>query len=210
MRRYAPGRDDEVTSLHDERLDKIVQVLRHHRAETVLDLGCGAGELLARLASEPAFRQIVGLDISLAALSTARDLLERLGHPADGSRLSLSHASFTEASDDFRGFDAAVMLETLEHIDPQRLSVLEKAVFGGFRPTLVIVTTPNREYNVLHGLPQGTLRHRDHRFEWDRDKFRQWATGVAGRNGYQVTFDAIGPVDPLYGSSTQMAVFSCP
>lgn len=209
MKRYASGRDDEVTSLHEERLEKIVQVLRHHRAETVLDLGCGAGELLARLASEPTFRQIVGLDISLAALGTARDLLERLGHPADGSRLSLCHASFTEASDVFRGFDAAVMLETLEHIDPQRLSVLEKAVFGHFRPRLVMVTTPNREYNVLYGLPQGALRHRDHRFEWDRDKFRQWATGVAGRHGYQVTFDAIGPVDPFYGSSTQMAVFSC-
>ncbi|BCA79908.1 methyltransferase domain-containing protein [Desulfuromonas sp. AOP6] len=209
MRRYAPGRDDEVTSLHDERLEKIVQVLRQHRAETVLDLGCGSGELLARLALEPSFRKIVGLDISLEALSTARDLLQRLGQSADGRRLSLCHASFTDASDEFSGFDAGVMLETLEHIDPQRLSSLEKAVFSGFRPSLVIVTTPNREYNVLHGLPPGALRHRDHRFEWDRAKFRQWATGVAGRNEYQVAFDTVGPVDPFYGSSTQMASFSC-
>ena len=208
MKRYAPGRVDEVTSLHDERLEKVVRVLRHFRAETVLDLGCGAGELLARLAMEPVLRKIVGLDISLEALGTARDLLQRLGQPADGGRLSLCHASFTEASDEFSGFDAAVMLETLEHIDPQRLSVLEKAVFGGFRPSLVLVTTPNREYNVLHGLPEGALRHRDHRFEWDRAKFRQWATGVAGRNGYRVAFDTIGNVDPLRGSSTQMANFS--
>ena len=71
----------------------------------------------------------------------------------------------------------------------------------------MIVTTPNQEFNVLHGLPPGAFRHPDHRFEWSRAKFRAWATGAAERNGYAVSFGDIGECDPLRGSSTQMALF---
>jgi small RNA 2'-O-methyltransferase len=110
--------------------------------------------------------------------------------------------------DDLASFDAAVLVETIEHIDPQRLTAVERAVFGGYCPGLVLITTPNREYNVLHGLPEGALRHRDHRFEWTRAKFRSWSEGVAKRHGYRVVFDDIGPVDAELGSSTQMATFS--
>jgi hypothetical protein len=88
------------------------------------------------------------------------------------------------------------------------LSAVEQAVFAGYRPKTVLVTTPNREYNVLHGMPEGAMRHRDHRFEWSRGKFRTWSEGVARRNGYRVVFEDIGAVDPLLGGSTQMATFS--
>jgi hypothetical protein len=72
----------------------------------------------------------------------------------------------------------------------------------------VALTTPNREYNVrLDGLPAGGFRHRDHRFEWTRPEFEDWAGEVAGRFGYGVRFLPVGPEDPEVGAPTQMAVF---
>jgi small RNA 2'-O-methyltransferase len=197
-----------VTELHDERLETVVQALLKSRSESVLDLGCGPGELLVRLAVEGQFKRIVGMDTSLEALADARHLLGIGEYDNGNSRLSLYHASFTSYVEDFAGFDAAVLVETIEHVDPNRLSSVEQAVFAGYHPQTVVVTTPNREYNVLHGLAEGVFRHRDHRFEWTRLKFRGWADGVANRHGYRVVFDDIGEVDPALGSSTQMATFS--
>ena len=197
----------ESTSLHKLRLEKVMETLVASAAERVLDLGCGPGELLLRLAAEPQFKRIVGMDTSLATLGAARQ------HPGLQSglaagRICLWQASFTTCVEEFAGFDAAVLLETIEHVEPNRLSAVEQAVFAGYRPKLVVVSTPNFEYNELHGLPPGALRHRDHRFEWTRAKFRAWAEGVARRNGYQVIFDDIGSIDARRGSSTQMATFS--
>lgn len=202
--RPADPRAELVTALHEERLEKVVRTLLESGAESILDLGCGPGELLARLAGEGQFTKIVGVDTSSEALDAARQLLTG----AARERVKLVNASFTTVEEDLVGFDAAVLVETIEHIDPQRLTSVEQAVFGGYRPATVIITTPNREYNVVHGMPEGALRHRDHRFEWTRSKFRTWSEGVAKRNGYRVIFDDIGPVDAEFGSSTQMATFS--
>lgn len=122
-------------------------------------------------------------------------------------RIELVHGSFTDATLLLQGFDAGVMLETIEHVDPGQLSLVERAVFDSYRPTHVLVTTPNREFNVLHGLPPGAFRHPDHRFEWDRSQFRRWALGIASRNGYSVRFNDIGPPDVLFGAPTQLAAF---
>lgn len=197
-----------ITSLHNERLEAVVRALLESHSESVLDLGCGPGELLARLAGEKQFKKMVGIDTSLEALAAARQLLALEGDDGKEKRLLLYHASFMSFIEDFAGLDAAVMLETIEHVEPHRLSAVEQAVFAGYRPGTVLVTTPNREYNVLHGIPDGVFRHRDHRFEWTRTKFRGWAEGVAGRHGYRTAFDDIGEVDPALGSSTQMATFS--
>lgn len=196
-----------ATSLHAERLDTVVQALLACGAESVLDLGCGPGDLLVLLAREQQFKRIVGMDTSLEALSTARHRLI-LEPGADAGGPGLCQASFTTFVEEFVGFDAAVLVETIEHVAPHRLSAVEQAVFAGYRPKTVLVTTPNREYNVLHGMPEGAMRHRDHRFEWSRSKFRTWSAGVARRNGYRVVFADIGAVDPLLGGSTQLATFS--
>lgn len=195
-----------LSDLHEERLETVVAALLRSGAQSVLDLGCGAGELLVRLAQHEQFRKIVGIDLSLEALLAAQALVDA---PLDEvvSRVSLLQASFTRPDSRLEGFDAAALVETIEHIDPGRLSTLEHAVFTRYRPATVIVTTPNREYNVLHGMAESALRHPDHRFEWDRARFRDWAFGVARRNGYAVQFQDIGEADPLLGGSTQMAVF---
>ncbi|MDT8363297.1 MAG: methyltransferase domain-containing protein [Nitrosomonas sp.] len=193
-------------SLHEQRLDAVVQQLLASGATSVLDLGCGTGELLLRLVAHHQFSNIVGIDIDEAVLMEARQMLG-IGLFDPTGRVTIRHGSFEQTSTDLTGFAAAALVETIEHIDPHRLTRVEHAIFGYMQPVLVLVTTPNQDYNPLHGLASHQYRHPDHRFEWSRKKFREWSQGVAARNGYQVTFNDIGPYDTVYGSSTQMARF---
>jgi small RNA 2'-O-methyltransferase len=196
------GQEPSSSELHEERLEAVLEVLREHGSSSVLDLGCGSGALLLRLAADPRFRRIVGVDASIQALGVAERALG-----AGMERVSLVHGSFLDPRPELAGFDAAVLVEALEHVEPEHLSRLEAVVFGGMRPERVVLTTPNREYNVRYGLAEGELRHADHRFEWDRGRFRAWADGVAARNGYGARVVDVGRADPLLGSPTQMAVF---
>jgi len=196
-----------TSALHEQRLDAVVAVLRASGAESVLDLGCGPGPLLLRLLREGGVRALVGIDASGEAIRTARRRLADEAPPPEVA-WTLIHGSFTEPDPRLLNFDAAVLLETLEHVEPARLSAVEAAVFARCRPATVIVTTPNREYNPLLGVPAHRLRHPDHRFEWDRARFRAWCEGVAGRNRYRVAFEDVGWPHPAIGAPTQMAVFS--
>jgi hypothetical protein len=97
----------------------------------------------------------------------------------------------------------------IEHIEPSRHGAFERVVFELAAPATVIVTTPNAEYNArFASLPAGKLRHRDHRFEWTRQEFERWASGVAERHGYAVRFAPIGEADETLGPPTQMGVFT--
>jgi hypothetical protein len=96
----------------------------------------------------------------------------------------------------------------IEHVDPDRLASVERAVFEFARPGLVVVTTPNREYNAkFEGMQPGQLRHPDHRFEWTRGEFQAWVEGVAGRFGYAARVEPIGEADEALGAPSQMAIF---
>jgi len=195
-----------TTWLHDQRLDAVGAVVAASRARTVLDLGCGDGDLLMRLAVAPGIERIVGVDLRRDALDRLRLRLKAL----DGDSIAavdLIHGSLTEGGAALAGFDCALLIETIEHIDPARLSVLERAVFARMRPTLVVATTPNAEFNPLLGVPAHRFRHPDHRFEWDRARFRHWAAGVASRNGYNVACSDIAGCHPELGGASQMAVF---
>jgi small RNA 2'-O-methyltransferase len=193
--------------LHEQRLATVIAALRAIGAETVLDLGCGDGALLIRLAEDPAVKRIVGLDVSAQAL---QELDAKLSTAAPNVRqkVELVHGSMTEPSLALSGFDVAVLVETIEHIDPDRLSLLERAVFRDMNPGAVIITTPNSDFNGMLGVPVHRFRHREHRFEWGRAKFRTWCSGVAKRNGYEVMFDDQMPgAQFIYGGATQMALF---
>ena len=99
-------------------------------------------------------------------------------------------------------------MEVVEHLDPPRLSAFERVVFEFARPKTVVLTTPNREYNVTwENVGDERFRHPDHRFEWTRQEFRDWAERVARRHGYAVRFLPVGPMDEALGAPTQMAVF---
>lgn len=195
-----------ATTLHHARLNAVVDTLRAAKACHVADLGCGHGQLLQRLREYDQFARLLGVDIDARAVAQAR---ERLGIDLfkPDKRLQVRLGSFEDSDWAEGAIDAAVLLETIEHIDPGRLSRVESAVFGRLRPALVVVTTPNSEHNALHGLCAGERRHPGHRFEWTRAQFRAWCHGVAQRQGYAVRFQGIGPPDPVVGSSTQMACF---
>jgi 3' terminal RNA ribose 2'-O-methyltransferase Hen1 len=198
--------------LHDIRLDTVAGEIKRLGASSVLDLGCGEGRLMARLIKERGLRRIVGVDASVRTLEVAaRRLHLNTAGEALRERVKLQMGSLTYGDRRWKDFDAACLVEVIEHIDPPRLSALEQSLFADARPRHVIVTTPNREYNALfETMPQDKLRHADHRFEWTRSEFRAWAEGVAARNAYAVTFADLGPVDATHGAPSQMAVFSPP
>jgi 3' terminal RNA ribose 2'-O-methyltransferase Hen1 len=200
---------EQPLRLNEQRLAAVIGELKACGATRVLDLGCSTGNLLKRLLEERQFTEIVGVDVSHQALEVAarRLHLDRLP-PAKAQRIKLLHGSLTYRDRRLAGYDAAAIVEVIEHLDPPRLAALERAVFEAARPQTIVVTTPNREYNVLFaGMQPGSLRHKDHRFEWTRDEFRAWATRVTERIGYQVHYVSVGPEDPVHGPPTQMAVF---
>ncbi|MFD3775438.1 3' terminal RNA ribose 2'-O-methyltransferase Hen1 [Streptomyces sp. NPDC058612] len=192
------------------RREAILAALRGAGARRVLDLGCGQGQLVQALLKEPAYTEIVGVDVSMRALHLAakRLRLERMGE-RQSSRVRLVQGSLAYTDKRLAGYDAAVLSEVIEHLDLPRLPALEYAVFGSARPRTVLVTTPNVEYNVRwETLPAGHVRHGDHRFEWTREEFRAWAHDVAARHGYGVEFVPVGDDDPEVGPPTQMGVFT--
>ncbi|WP_406722256.1 3' terminal RNA ribose 2'-O-methyltransferase Hen1 [Streptomyces althioticus] len=206
-----PEAEDEErpAPLAVQRREAILGVLRASGAARVLDLGCGQGQLVQALLKDPAFTEIVGVDVSMRALTIAsrRLKLDRMGE-RQASRVTLLQGSLAYTDKRLKGYDAAVLSEVIEHLDLPRLPALEYAVFGSARPRTVCVTTPNVEYNVRwESLPAGHVRHGDHRFEWTREEFRGWARTVAERHGYDVEFLPVGPDDPEVGPPTQMAVF---
>ncbi|MGW5637525.1 3' terminal RNA ribose 2'-O-methyltransferase Hen1 [Streptomyces sp. NPDC003832] len=202
--------EQRPTPLAVQRRDAILTVLKESGAARVLDLGCGQGQLVQELLKDVRFTEIVGVDVSMRALTIAsrRLKLDRMGE-RQSSRIKLFQGSLAYTDNRLKGYDAAVLSEVIEHLDLPRLPALEYAVFGSARPRTVLVTTPNVEYNVRwESLPAGHVRHGDHRFEWTREEFRTWAGAVAERHGYRVEFVPVGPDDPEVGPPTQMAVFA--
>ncbi|MEJ3746232.1 3' terminal RNA ribose 2'-O-methyltransferase Hen1 [Actinomycetes bacterium KLBMP 9797] len=200
----------EEPSLAARRRAAVLDVLTRSGASRVLDLGCGAGALLGELLRDKRYREIVGVDVTTRALELAqrRLRLDRLPE-RQRERVRLWQSALTYRDDRLRGYDAAVLMEVIEHLDPPRLPALESAVFGHARPGTVIVTTPNAEHNVRYpGLAAGAMRHADHRFEWTRAEFAAWARATAAAHRYTVHIDGIGPADPEVGAPTQLAVFT--
>jgi len=197
--------------LHDQRLDRVAEALKASGATSVLDLGCGSGKLLGRLLKTRQFIRICGVDASSRELEIAAERLHLSEmSPSQRERITLLHGALTYRDRRLAGFDAAAIVEVIEHIDPPRLSAFADAVFGAAHPKTIILTTPNAEYNTRYGaLDDGELRHADHRFEWTRAEFAEWANAAAAKFGYAVTFDQIGEADSALGAPTQMAVFTC-
>jgi 3' terminal RNA ribose 2'-O-methyltransferase Hen1 len=193
--------------LHQQRHEAVRRVLTELGATSVIDLGCGPGQFLERLIRDGSFARVAGSDVDTRSLQYAarRLRLEEMGE-RQAERVELFQGALTYEDDRYAGFDAAVLMEVIEHVDPGRLEALERVVFGAARPGAVVVTTPNVEYNVLYPHLVGK-RHPDHRFEWTRAEFGQWSERVAGTHGYRVELRGIGEADETHGAPTQLAVF---
>lgn len=210
-----PAEEEEVLQpeekrvpLNAQRHDAVHQVLLELGARSVIDLGCGPGQFLDRLVKTPAFTRVAGSDVSTRSLQYAarRLRVERMSE-RQSERVQLFQSALTYEDDRFAGFDAAVLMEVVEHVDPPRLEALERVVFGAAKPGAVIVTTPNGEYNELYEGLVG-MRHPDHRFEWNRQEFADWSEHVASIYGYFVERRGIGDLDDALGTPTQMAIFT--
>lgn len=200
---------EEKISLNEDRLGTVLSVLSSAGAKRVIDLGCGEGRLLRELLKNRSFEKIVGLDVSHRALekATSRLRLDRLP-TLQRERIKLIHGSLMYRDRRLEDFDAATVIEVIEHLDPPRLASFERVLFEFARPKLVVITTPNSEYNIrFETLPADKMRHQDHRFEWTRDEFKTWANRIAAQFGYNVRFLPVGPEDAEVGAPTQTGVF---
>ncbi len=191
--------------LHEERLRAVEAVVRESGAARVLDLGCGDGDLFMRLVVRDGLEELVGVDLCRASLDRLRGRLAACNVRVP--RTDLREASMTEPAADLAGFDCAVLVETIEHINPDELSKLERALFYRMRPQTIVITTPNSEFNPLLGVPKHRMRHPDHRFEWDRPQFRRWCARAAKSAGYVLDVRDIAGHHPDLGGASQMAVF---
>ena len=196
--------------LSDMRIAAVNQALTQCGATDVVDLGCGEGQLLEHLIKEPKFKRILGADVSTFAIAAAeRKLRLRQMNPDQRKRIDIIQTSLIYRDQRIHGFQAAVAMEVIEHIDPPKLTAFSQVVLGEAQPTTLVITTPNIEYNALFtNMRSSGLRHRDHRFEWTREEFNNWATATADQYGYQVRVEGIGNEDPEHGHPTQMAIFT--
>jgi 3' terminal RNA ribose 2'-O-methyltransferase Hen1 len=194
--------------LNEIRLREVQAELAASGARRVVDLGCGEGRLLERLLRDPQFEEVAGMDVSWHGLERARQRFAELPGRAR-ERLQLFHGSLVYRDRRLEGYDAASLVEVIEHLDPPRLAALERVVFEHAKPGTLVLTTPNAEYNAKwERLPAGRFRHRDHRFEWTRAELKEWGDRMAARHGYAVRYLPVGPLDPHAGAPTQMAVFT--
>lgn len=196
-------------SLHDKRLDLAAKLLCESGATRVLDLGCGEGKLLQRLLKEKQFEEILGMDVSYRSLVLA---MKRLRFdemaPRQKARIKLIQGSLLYRDKRLEGYDAAAVVEVIEHMEPDRLAAFERVLFECAKPKTVVLSTPNAEYNAkFETLTAGDFRHDDHRFEWTRAEFESWANRVAEKNNYAVEFLPVGEVDENVGAPSQMAIF---
>jgi 3' terminal RNA ribose 2'-O-methyltransferase Hen1 len=200
--------EPERVPLNTQRHQAVHQALLELKATSVIDLGCGSGQFIAELVKTSSLTRIAGCDVSTRSLQQAERRLrvDRMSE-RQAERINLFQAALTYEDPRIAGFDAAVLMEVIEHVDPSRLEALERVVFGAAAPGAVLVTTPNSEYNLLYEGLQG-MRHPDHRFEWDRAQFTEWSNRVASAYGYTVERRGIGDVDDALGTPTQMAVFT--
>jgi 3' terminal RNA ribose 2'-O-methyltransferase Hen1 len=201
---------EKPISLNQQRLETVTETLKEYRVKRVIDLGCGEGKLLRYLLKDKSLEKITGVDVAYRTLEIAKQRLKLDDLPFhQQDKIQLIQGSLIYRDKRFQGYDAATVIEVIEHLDLNRLAALERVLFEFAQPQLVIVTTPNIEYNVrFSSLPSGKLRHQDHRFEWTRKEFQDWANQVAPRFNYQVAFKGIGDEDDEVGTPTQMGIFT--
>ncbi len=201
---------EEPPKLNQQRMGAVIAALKAAGAKHVIDLGCGEGRLLRTLLSDKSFGRIAGMDVSSRTLerAAARLKLEELPD-RQRKRIELIHGSLMYRDQRLTGYDAATVVEVIEHLEAYQLIAFERVLFEFARPQTVVLTTPNGEYNGKWAHIGATgKRHRDHRFEWTRDQFNSWADTICARFGYRARVLGIGETDEALGAPTQLGIFS--
>eukprot|EP00850_Spirogloea_muscicola_P005463 SM000025S08358 [mRNA] locus=s25:204630:210517:- [translate_table: standard] len=215
-------------SLAKQRIQYALNFIKDMGATTMVDLGCGAGALLEPLLfQQPQLSMIAGL-----LTRGAEKLAGQSGNcekETEAPQIVLYEGNLAEPDKRLVGLDLATCIEVIEHLDEDVMILVEDALLGGFKPKILLLSTPNIEYNplilsstqsaILGGeRPAVTpssykdcpLRNEDHRFEWTRDEFQEWAQSLAKKHAYSVRFDGVGELPGGPGYASQIAIFSAP
>ncbi|XP_035393451.1 small RNA 2'-O-methyltransferase [Cygnus atratus] len=200
--------------LYKQRYQFVKDLVGKYKPKKVADLGCADCTLLWMLKSYNCIEVLAGLDICASVMKEKMHRLYPLPgdylQPAERSlTVTLHHGSVAHEDPCMLGFDLVTCIELIEHLEESELEKFPEVVFGFMAPTMVVISTPNSEFNPL--LPGVTIfRHQDHKFEWDRAQFQSWALDAAKRYDYSVEFTGVGnPPTGMedVGFCTQIAVF---
>jgi hypothetical protein len=210
--------------LSKQRVEYALKHIRESSASTLVDFGCGSGSLLDSLLDYPTSLQtIIGVDISPKGLARAAKMLHvKLNKEACNVKsATLYDGSILEFDSRLHDVDIGTCLEVIEHMEEDQACEFGEKVLSLFHPKLLIVSTPNYEFNTIlqrstpetqeenNSEPQlPKFRNHDHKFEWTREQFNQWASKLGKRHNYSVEFSGVGgsgEVEP--GFASQIAIF---
>ncbi|NWU92184.1 HENMT methyltransferase, partial [Upupa epops] len=206
-------------SLSEQRYQFVKDLVGKYKPKKVADLGCADCTLLWMLKFCSCIEVLAGLDICASVMKEKMHRLSPLPvdylQPAERSlTVTLHQGSVANKDPCMLGFDLVTCIELIEHLEESELRKFPEVVFGFMAPRIVVISTPNSEFNCL--LPGVTLfRHPDHKFEWDRVQFQSWARNISRQYDYSVEFTGVGHpprgMDKV-GFCTQIAVFvkKCP
>jgi 3' terminal RNA ribose 2'-O-methyltransferase Hen1 len=203
-------RQKQKETLHSRRIKMVAEKLCASGAQRVLDLGCGEGKLIRELIKQKQFIEIAGMDVSYNELLKAKERLhfDEMS-PKQKERIKLFQGSLTYRDQRLERFDAAAVVEVIEHLDLNRLKAFERVLFEFAKPKTIVITTPNKDYNVIwEKMDPDRMRHEDHRFEWTRKEFREWSENACKKYNYKVEILPVGDEIENIGAPSQMAVFN--
>ncbi|NXI89413.1 HENMT methyltransferase, partial [Psophia crepitans] len=203
-----------IPPLYKQRYQFVKDLVGKYKPKKVADLGCADCTLLWMLKFCSCIEVLAGLDICASVMKENMHRLSPLPvdylQPAERSlTITLHHGSVAHKDPCMLGFDLVTCIELIEHLEESELKKFPEVVFGFMAPSIVVISTPNSEFNPL--LPGVTLfRHPDHKFEWDRAQFQSWALETAKCYDYSVELTGVGcPPTGMenVGFCTQIGVF---
>ncbi|KAF9924568.1 Small RNA 2'-O-methyltransferase [Linnemannia zychae] len=210
--------------LWQQRRNLTRRILEENNVTSVIDFGCGEAALMSLLIWETLgdypITRLAGVELKEDRLQLALDACQpqdfELGSNLRVNELTIDFYQGSVDQPDQRlvGFDALACLEVVEHLDPPVLEKFWSVVLGVLKPRIVIVSTPNAEFNIYfpqlnYGTPRSVFRNDDHRFEWTRQEFQDWCDAAAEEYGYGVTYTGVGALpgyNPEVGLCTQFAI----
>ncbi|XP_011506208.1 PREDICTED: uncharacterized protein LOC105368784 [Ceratosolen solmsi marchali] len=193
----------------------LTELICSGKIKKIVDFGCSELELFYYLKNLTGVEELLFVDIDKSILEACKEKAQPVTtdymHAKTNSFIvRILQGSVTEADKHLENSDAVICMELIEHLYPEPLIELPYNIFHFIKPQVVIITTPNADFNVLYP-KMIKYRHPDHKFEWSRQQFQDWANNIISRfPEYTVTFHGIcyGPAGTEeFGASTQMAVF---